>query len=63
MDDHRVLAGRVEGTDLQRFSVGRRSDCIVRSSSISTQRMALRTACAMSASLTPRFRAGPPIRT
>jgi hypothetical protein len=62
VDGHGIVAIDIENTDLQERPSVAAPISIVRSSSTSTQRIELRTACRMSASLTPCFRAGSPIR-
>lgn len=63
MDHDRIVALNAENTISNNAPLAAGPMSIVRSSAIAVRRTALRAACQMSASLTPCFRAGSPIRT
>lgn len=63
MDDDGVIALEVQDADLKKRPITRRSDEHRQILSSAIRRTALRTACQMSASGTPCFRAGSPMRT
>lgn len=62
VDDDWIVAFEIENADLKQRSALAGPISMTKSPFTDTRRMALRAACHMSASATPCFRAGPPIR-